>query len=186
MSRDIDLDRAPVLVLGLREPDPTIANMLRPEANGILATSAGIEQQIEREARFASDRVAVAVLFDLVVGPRMMTGRRILDLFNAEGRVLWGEFRFVLASPRKQCLERFEPLVRGAGFVLQLIPEVANVACLHQRHGFMSMLFGHSVERSPTPRMSSRIEEIERRANVILEAQPPEGSRLGLPCLPRC
>ena len=61
-------------------------------------------------------------MFDLVVGPQMVTGRRVLDLLDAEGRVLWGEFRFVLASPRKQCLERFEPLVRGAGFVLQLIP----------------------------------------------------------------
>src|SRR5262245_42885182 len=131
MRRDIDLDRVPVLVLGLREADPTIANMLRPEANGILAASAGIEQQIEREARFAADRVAVSVLFNLVVGPRMMTGGRILDLLDAEGRVLRGEFRLVLASLRKQRLERFEPLVRGAGFVLQLIPQVANVTRLH-------------------------------------------------------
>ena len=186
MRRDIDLYRFPVLVLGLREPDPTSANMLRPEANGILTASAGIEQQIEREARFAADWVAVSVLFDLVVGPRMMTGRRILDLLDTEGRVLGGECRFVLASPRKQRLQRFEPLVCGAGFVFQLIPEVANVACLHQHHRFISMFFGHSVERPPTPRLRGRIEQLERRASVIPKAQPPEGSRLCLPCLPRC
>src|SRR5262245_42188427 len=185
MSWDIDLDRMPVLVLGLREVDPTIANMLRPETNGILAAPAGVEQQIEREARFAADGVAVSVLFDLLVSPRMVTGRRIFDLIDTEGRVLRGEFWFVLASPREQCLERFEPLVRGARFVLQLIPEVANVACLHQSHWFMSMLFGHSVEGPPTPRLRRRIEQLERGVRVIPEAQPPEGSRLGLPCLPR-
>ena len=123
--------------------------MLRPEANGILAASAGIEQQFERETRFAADRVAISVLFDLVIPPRMMTVRRILDLLNAEGRVLWGEFRFLLASPPKQCLERFEPLVRGAGFVLQLIPEVANVACLHQRHRFMGRAPADATFASP-------------------------------------
>jgi hypothetical protein len=115
MSRDIDLDRVPVLVLGLREPDPTIANMLQPEANGILAASAGIEQQIEREARFATDRVAGSVLFDLVVGPRMMTGRRILDLLDAEGRVLWGEFRFLAGATAESQIAEIMSAGRAVG-----------------------------------------------------------------------
>jgi hypothetical protein len=44
MSRDIDLDRVPVLVLGLREPDPTIANMLRPEATAAWPLAARAQQ----------------------------------------------------------------------------------------------------------------------------------------------
>ena len=59
---DINVDRIAMLVLRLTEFDPAIAHVLRTEPNGILTTAARVEQQIEREARVAADRVSIAIL----------------------------------------------------------------------------------------------------------------------------
>ena len=65
VQRDINVDRVAMLVLRLPEFDPAIADVLRTEPNGVLTTAARVEQQIEREACLAADRVSIAILRDL-------------------------------------------------------------------------------------------------------------------------
>ena len=74
VQRDINVDRVAVLVLRLPEFDPAIADVLRTESNGILTTATCVEQQVERQACLAADRVPVAILRDFV--RRSMNGGR--------------------------------------------------------------------------------------------------------------
>jgi hypothetical protein len=62
VQRDINVDRVAMLVLRLPEFDPAIAHVLRTEPNGILTTAARVEQQIEREACVAADRVSIEIV----------------------------------------------------------------------------------------------------------------------------
>ena len=62
VQRDINVDRVAMLVLRLPEFDPAIAHVLRTESNGILTPAARVEQQVEREACLAANRVSIAVL----------------------------------------------------------------------------------------------------------------------------
>jgi hypothetical protein len=66
---DIDVDRVAMLVLRLPEFDPAIAHVLRTEPNSILTTAPRVEQQIEREACLAADRVSIAILRDFAGAP---------------------------------------------------------------------------------------------------------------------
>jgi hypothetical protein len=66
---DINIDRVAMLVLRLPEFDPAIAQVLRTEPNGILTTAARVEQEVEREACLAADRVSIAILDDFGGAP---------------------------------------------------------------------------------------------------------------------
>ena len=66
---DINVDRGAMLVLRLPEFDPANAHVLRTEPNGILTPAARVEQQIEREACIAADRVSIAILRDFAGAP---------------------------------------------------------------------------------------------------------------------
>src|SRR5258706_535840 len=71
MQRNVYLNRSPVFVFRLGEPNTAIANMLRAEPNGILAAATRVEQQIERQTCLASDQMFIAKLSDLIRGPRV-------------------------------------------------------------------------------------------------------------------
>ena len=98
MCRDVDIDRIAVVVFGLAELNTPIANVLRPQAGGILATATGIEQQIERQARLAADRMPIAILLVLLGSPGVVAVRDVLDLPHTQG-LDFGER--VPASPRR-------------------------------------------------------------------------------------
>src|SRR5262249_61272751 len=66
---DINVDRVAMLVLRLTKFDPAIAHVLRTEPNGILTTAARVEQEVEREACLAADRVSIATLDDFAAAP---------------------------------------------------------------------------------------------------------------------
>ena len=66
---DINIDRVAMLVLRLPEFDPSIAHVLRTKPNGILTTAARVEQEVEREACLATDRVSIAILDDFAAAP---------------------------------------------------------------------------------------------------------------------
>ena len=44
MHRNVNLNRSPVLVLRLYEPNTAIANVLRAQSNGILAAATCVKQ----------------------------------------------------------------------------------------------------------------------------------------------
>src|SRR6516225_729084 len=66
---DINVDRGAMLILRLPELDPAIAHVLRTEPNSILATSARVAQQVEREACLAAHQMSLAILRDFAGAP---------------------------------------------------------------------------------------------------------------------
>ena len=99
-------------VLFWRNSIGAVADVLRPHLDHVAAPLCGVEQEAEREPGLAADRVRGLVLRDLVVGPRVVSGRLHGRQLDAAGRVLdmyccssanWQSARSVLSQLRAAC-----------------------------------------------------------------------------------
>ena len=66
MQRNVNLDWSPVLVLRLCKVNSAAPNILRTEANRVLAAPTCVKRQLERQTRLASNRMLGAKLFDFI------------------------------------------------------------------------------------------------------------------------
>ena len=144
------------LVLGLCEGEPAVALHLRAEAHDVGSAHAGIEQQVERQARLGAHRVALLELEYLGHRPSVEAAGLALEIGHIGRRVVGKAFVDLgLDRPVEHASERLDAGIGRLGPLGMLVTDRADVARLHQREGLDAMLAclialqGDSVEQIP-------------------------------------
>ena len=178
-DRDGEGDGFAVAVLGLGQGDPAVLDVLRPEPDDVRPPLPRVEHERQRQPWLAADRVMVLELADLLHRPGMEPVALGLEVRHVACRVALRQL--VLDSEGIDLPQRLNEAVCRLRPVRHLVAHAPDVAGLHQRVGFRSVLLAYPVEDAAADVLGAGAETLVLGRDVVLLAEPLEAALRSAP-----